>query len=182
MNKKEALQLCKQYKFRIDTRKIGKYIGEGAHGAVFKYGKDKVIKLSFADYTDDIDDMKKLVSVVRRFKAVPHIHGIGGNGEVYWVTMEYLPRIRACQENLERSLVRFMRFLRVDQTTPWWVHTSPHNYLRITRALDSLCTLSNERAVPIILYRQVMRIAEANPSKLRMSLDNYWTPAMLMKR
>lgn len=92
MNKKEALQLCKQYKFRIDTSKIGKYIGEGAHGAVFKYGKDKVIKLSFADYTDDIDDMKKLVSVVRRFKAVPHIHGIGGNGEVYWVTMEYLPR------------------------------------------------------------------------------------------
>lgn len=97
-------------------------------------------------------------------------------------TIEEFRGIRACQENLERSLVRFMRFLRVDQTTPWWVHTSPHNYLRITRALDSLCTLSNERAVPIILYRQVMRIAEANPSKLRMSLDNYWTPAMLMKR
>jgi hypothetical protein len=80
--------------------------------------------------------------------------------------------------NLERSLIRFMRFLRVDQDNPWWVYTSRHNCLRITRALDSVNVLSNDRAVAMMLYKQVHRLAEAHPSALKMSLNEFWTPAM----
>jgi len=90
MDKKEAIQLCKEHKFRIDTRKIGKYLGGGLHGTVFKYGKDKIVKISFAN--DDFYIMKKLVSIVKRFKCVPKIYGFGGNEEIYWVAMEYLPK------------------------------------------------------------------------------------------
>jgi hypothetical protein len=82
------------------------------------------------------------------------------------------------QENLERSLIRFMRFLRLDQSNPWWVYASPHNYMRITRALLSLNTVLNDSAIAMMLYSQVRRLAETHPTRLDMSLTEFWTPAM----
>jgi hypothetical protein len=110
MYKRDAARLARTYKMNeVDFTKVGKVIGEGAHGRVYQYGRGKVIKFSWSDFDNDVKDMTELISVVKRFKAIPKIYNFGahwGADPFYWVIMERLPKAITKSKDL-----RMMYFL-----------------------------------------------------------------------
>jgi len=100
--------------------------------------------------------------------------------------MSYQPNNLNDNYNFERSCLRFVRFLELDSDKPWWVDNAPHNYLRITRFLESIKIVLLRQIAYGDLYTpdmikvispQLKRIAENNPNDLLYVYNNYWAPA-----
>lgn len=94
MLKRDAEKFCKNAGCKkIDFSKIGKYIGQGAHGHVYHYGNDKIIKLSSNNCEFDLNELQKAIKSTSRFKAFANAYDFGVvKDEIYWIIMEFLPK------------------------------------------------------------------------------------------
>lgn len=81
---------------KMDSEKIGKFLGGGSEGEVYEYGRGRVIKLVYRGIRYEYSEAERIYSRVRRLGRVARIYSWGEieEGEFQWyVEMERLRKI-----------------------------------------------------------------------------------------
>jgi hypothetical protein len=126
--------------------------------------------LAFSD-----DDLERVHDYIQWLFPLPTRSSAQPSAPV--LTPDEIVAIRAdekAQANLRRAAARMLAFY---DATQWWLASSDHNHLRITRILQSLRLLAGQEAAQefydAILTRHRAAGSPINPHNLR-----YWTAAM----